>query len=211
MKLIALMIAPVMSILASLPAEAGSRIEAWKNGKEIVFVERDAQGRFERSGELKLENWRGTDDRSEWVARYPDGTLVTGYKGYLEKFKLDGKRRESLRLVIRNADGQLVTWLAVDDLISAGFERIELDRGNARDNCRKETVYVIRYNGKLLNWAKAKLESWANFEHPVLVVRDTEDSINNGKLLAWIAPEETRDGRVIYRDPETGEFVSANR
>ena len=207
MKFVALILAPVMSILASLPAEAGNRIEAWKNGKEIVFVERDAQGRFERSGELKLENWRGTDDRSEWVARYSDGTLVTGYKGYLEKFKLDGKRREAQRLVIRNADGQFVTWLAVDDLISAGFERIDLNR----DNSRKETVYVIRYNGKLINWAKAKLENWANFEHPVLVVRDTEDSINNGKLLAWIAPEETRDGRVIYRDPESGEFVSANR
>lgn len=201
------MIALLMGLVVSASAFAGNRIEAWKNGKEIAFVERDAKGRFIRAGELKLENWNGTDDRSEWIARYPDGSFVTGYKGYLEKFKADGKVREEMRLVIRNADGQFVTWLAVDDLISARFERVDLNRNGSR----KETIYAIRYNGKLLNWAKARLEEWANFEYPVLVVRDTADSKNNGKLLAWIAPEKTSDGRIVFRDPETGRFVSPNK
>lgn len=196
----------LMGLVLSVSAFAGNRIEAWKNGKEIVFVERNAKGQFIRSGELRLENWNGTDDRSEWIARFADGSFVTGYKGYLEKFKADGKKLEELRLVIRNSDGQFVTWLAINDLISSGFEKMDYDRDG-----KKETIYAIRYNGKLLNWAKAKLENWGSFELPVLVVRDTADSKNNGKLLAWIAAEKTSDGRIIYRDPETGRFVSPNK
>jgi hypothetical protein len=75
----------------------------------------------------------------------------------------------------------------------------------------KETVYVIRYQNKFVNWAKAKLETWKNFKFPVLVVRDSADSLNNGKLLAWIAAEKTVNGKLVYRDPETGKFVSTNK
>ncbi len=193
-----------LMLLVSSVAFAGNRIEEWKNGTGIRFVVRTDEGRFVSHGELTLESWNDGDDVSEWVARKEDGSFVTGFTGKLEKFKVKGNREET-RLVIRNTKGQLVTWKAIDSLLNAGFEAIDLDR-----NGSKETVYVIRYNGRFVNWAKAKLERWNGISTPVLVVRDTQDSGNNGKLLAWIAGERTANGQVVYRDPETGRFVSQN-
>jgi hypothetical protein len=194
-----------LTLLFSFTTFAGSKIEAWKNGETIQCVIRDEQGRFMTRAELSLESWNDADKISEWVARKADGTFITGYKGYLEKFKVRAQSREDLRLVIRNSKGSFITWKAVDDLMTAGFERMDLDRdGN------KETIYAIRYNNRLVNWAKAKLESWKNMKYPVLVVRDSADSKNNGKLLAWIAAEKLSSGKLIYRDPETGRFVSPN-
>ena len=194
-----------LMLLVSSVAFAGNRIEEWKNGEAIRFVVRTDEGRFVSHGELTLESWNDGDDVSEWVARKADGSFVTGFKGRLEKFRVSNSRTEETRLVVRNAKGQLVTWKAVDSLLNAGFESIDLDR-----NGTKETVYVIRYNGRFVNWAKAKLERWNGISTPVLVVRDTQDSGNNGKLLAWIAGERTTTGQVVYRDPETGRFVSQN-
>jgi hypothetical protein len=196
----------LLFILSALSSWAGSRLEAWKNGEGIKFVIRDDQGRFLTYAEMTLENWNDGDHRSEWVARKADGTFVTGYKGHLEKFKVKGLAREEVRLVIRNSAGEFVTWKAMDEDLTAGFERMDLDRDGD-----KETVYVIRYQNKFVNWAKAKLETWKNFKFPVLVVRDSADSLNNGKLLAWIAAEKTVNGKLVYRDPETGKFVSTNK
>jgi len=195
----------VIFLLASLSVFAGPRLEAWEQGKEIRFVQRDDRGAFMGFGTLQLENWNKTDDRSEWVARHADGTFVTGYKGYLEKFKVKGMPKEENRLVMRNKKGQFVTWLAMDELLTSGYEAMDVNRDG-----KKDTVYVIRYNGKFVNWAKAKLENWSNQKYPVLVVRDTADSKNNGKILSYITAEVLSNGRVIYRDPETGRFVSTN-
>lgn len=190
--------------LISSFAYAGSKIEDWKNGEGIKFVIRTDEGRFVSHGELMIESWNDGDNTSEWIARRADGTFVTGFKGKLEKFKVKASKEE-LRLVIRNAKGMMVTWKAVNDLFKAGFELIDLDR-----NGKKETVYVIRYQGRFINWAKARLEKWGNMKLPVLVVRDSADAGNDGKLLAWIAGEKTASGKVVYRDPETGRFVSTN-
>lgn len=188
--------------LATTTASAGSKIEAWMNGESIQFVMRDTQGRFVSHAELRAESWY-TDDTSVWVARKDNGRFVTGYTGSIEKFNV-GLSREQSRLVIRDARGQFVTWKALDEYLTAGFEQIDLDRDGDR-----ETVYVIRHNGRFVNWAKAELEQWSNFRHPVLVVRDTADGRNNGKLLAWIAGEELSNGNVVYRD-ESGRFISQN-
>jgi hypothetical protein len=196
----------LLFILSAFSSWAGSRLEAWKNGEGIKFVIRDDQGRFLTYAEMTLENWNDGDQRSEWVARKADGTFVTGYKGHLEKFKVKGLAREEVRLVIRNSAGEFVTWKAMDEDLTAGFERMDLDRDGD-----KETVYVIRYQNKFVNWAKAKLENWKNLKYPVLVVRDSADSENNGKILAWIAAEKTVNGKLLYRDPETGKFVSTNK
>lgn len=197
-------------ILAALTftfsALAASRIEAWKNGESIQFVIRDEKGQFISHAQMNLESWNDDNDTSEWVARKADGTFLTGYKGYIEKFKVKGLAREQMRLVIRNAKGAFVTWKAVDEFLTAGFERMDVDRDGD-----KETIYAIRYQNRFINWAKAKLENWKNMKLPVLVVRDSADSANNGKLLAWIAGEKMANGKVIYRDPDSGRFVSTNK
>jgi hypothetical protein len=196
----------LLLLISCVSVWAGSKIESWKNGEELKFVIRDTQGRFVSYGQLTLENWNDADNRSEWIARKADGTFVTGFKGHLEKFNLKTSVLEKIRLVIRNAKGEFVTWRAIDEDLTAGFERMDLDRDGD-----KETVYVLRYKNRFVNWAKARLENWKNLKYPVLVVRDTADSSNNGKLLAWIAAEKTTNGKLIYRDPETGKFVSTNK
>jgi hypothetical protein len=196
----------LLLLISCVSVWAGSKIESWKNGEELKFVIRDTQGRFVSYGQLTLENWNDADNRSEWIARKADGTFVTGFKGHLEKFNLKTSVLEKIRLVIRNAKGEFVTWRAIDEDLTAGFERMDLDRDGD-----KETVYVLRYKNRFVNWAKARLENWKNLKYPVLVVRDTADSSNNGKLLAWIAAEKTTNEKLIYRDPETGKFVSTNK
>ncbi len=192
-----------LALALSTNAFAASKIESWMNGESIPFVVRDVHGRFVSHAELTSEQWY-EDDTSVWVARKANGRFVTGYTGKIEKFRVAGMSREQQRLVIRDARGQFVTWQSVDDRLTAGFEQIDLDRDGDR-----ETVYVIRHEGRFVNWAKAELEEWSNFEHPVLVVRDSADGRNNGKLLAWIAGEELSNGNVVYRD-EAGRFISQN-
>lgn len=187
-------------------ADFSYRIEKWEGGEELSFVIRDEQGRFKGHGTLALESWNDGDETSEWVARRKDGTLVSGgYKGKLEKFVVRGMDREQTRLVIRNGLGHFVTWVAMDELLTSKFERMDYDRDG-----KKETVYVIRYKGQFVNWAPAKLENWANQEHPVLVVRDTADGKNNGKIMTYVVAKEVAGGRLIYRDGETGKFLSTN-
>lgn len=190
----------VLSLLVALFATTAmaGKIENWKNGEQLMYVDRAEDGRFKGYGELKLEGWNDDDATSEWIARNSKGEFVTGYKGKLEKFKADGKDKEAVRLVIRNKDGQFVTWQAMDDLLSAGFEKWS----------NQGWVYVVRYEGQLVNWSKANLEKWPNFKKPVLVVRDTADGTNNGKLMTWI-PAEKVGNSYQYRD-EKGRFISAN-
>lgn len=199
----------VLSLLFGLAAQAGAsyKIENWESGEELKLVLRNDAGQFVGHGTLQLESWNDRDETSEWIARRADGTLVAGaYKGKLEKFKVQGLKKEQVRLVIRNAKGHFITWVAMDDKLTTGFEKMDIDRDG-----KKETVYVVRYQGKFVNWAPAKLESWGNFEHPVLVVRDTADGQNNGKIMTYIAPEVQSNGTVKYRNPKTGRFLSNNR
>ncbi len=186
-------------------ADFSYRIERWENGEELTFVVRDEDGRFKAHGTMSLESWNDGDEKSEWVARRANGTLVSGYKGKLEKFLVAGMDREQTRLVIRNSKGHFVTWVAMDELLSSKFERMDIDRDG-----KKETVYVTRYRGQFVNWAAARLENWANQKHPVLVVRDTNDSRNNGKILTYVVGTELENGSVVYRDGETGRFLSTN-
>lgn len=197
----------LMMISSAAFANKG-KIEAWKNGEKVKFVVREDDGTFVSFGDLKNESWNDGDNTSEWVARKADGTLVTGYTGKLEKFKVSGKniKKEQQRLVVRNKRGELVTWIAMDKFLDAGFERMDTDKDGD-----KETVYVVRYNGRFVNWAKAKLETWDNYKDQVLVVRDTNDDSNNGKLMAWIPAEKMSNGQKIYRDPASGQFLSTNK
>lgn len=197
----------LLMVISSAAFASKGKIEAWKKGEKIQYVVREDDGTFVSFGELSNESWNDGDDTSEWVARKKDGTLVTGFKGKLEKFKVKGKavKKEQQRLVIRNARGEMVTWIAMDKFLESGFERMDTDKDGD-----KETVYVVRYKGQFVNWAKAKLESWDNYTDKVLVVRDTEDDKNNGKLLAWIPAEKMSNGQKIYRDPASGQFLSAN-
>ena len=201
-----LMILITMMFALNSMAEVSYQIEQWQGGKELKLVLRNEKGLFASHGTLSLESWNDGDETSEWIARRADGTLVSGnYKGKLEKFAIAGLDKEQTRLVIRNSKGHFVTWIAMDELLVAGFEKMDYDRDG-----KKETIYAVRYNGQFVNWAPAKLENWANYEHPVLVVRDTADGSNNGKILSYIAPEVTENGTVVYRNPETGRFVSTN-
>ena len=193
-------------ITAQTFANFSYRIERWESGEELTFVIRDEQGRFKAHGTLSLESWNDGDETSEWVARRANGSLVSGsFKGKLEKFVVAGMDREQTRLVIRNSKGHFVTWTAMDDLLTSSFERMDIDRDG-----KKEAVYVTRYRGKFVNWAPARLENWGNQEHPVLVVRDTNDARNNGKLLTYILATVLENGTIIYRDHETGRFLSPN-
>lgn len=190
----------LFTFVLSFSAFAGDhpRIEEWKS-EGLVYAVRDDAGRFQGWGQLELESWDDGDDVSEWVARRSDGTFVTGYTGRLEKFRVKNSGpRERTRLVIRNARGRFVTWQDMDKALSAGWER-------NRDGSWR---YVIRYKGRFVNWSNGSLEDWGNqYEGPVLVVRDTNDGRNNGKILTWIAPEKV--GRALrYRDPATGRFIA---
>jgi hypothetical protein len=187
-------------LMAVTSAQAANRIESWKSGKETLkFVERDADGLFKRWGTLKVEHWNDRDDRSDWVARKADGTFVTGYVGHIEKMKIGKGGQEHSCLVIRDARGEFVTWEDLEKDVTAGWEN---DRTNG-------WRYVVRYKGQFLNLGKAKYENWNGYKYDVLVVRDTEDSRNNGKILTWIGGEKSpRDGRVYYKDPASGKFIS---
>lgn len=214
-KMMKLFLVLVLGLSAS--AFAKSKVESWKGGEELRYVVRDADGLFEQWGYLSLESWNDGDDRSVWTARHADGTFATGFKGYTEKFKVKAGAKEHLRLVIRNAKGHFVAWTTLDDKVTARLEKMDYDQDG-----KQETIFAVRMSGKLLNWAPAKTETWANFSEDVLVVRDTADQGNNGKLLAWIAPEKMANGQVVYRMPYTtrnkagdivikkGEFLSAN-
>lgn len=199
----------LLMVISSAAFASKGKIEAWKGGEKIKFVIREDDGTFVSMGTLKNESWNDGDNTSEWVARKKDGTLVTGYKGKLEKFKVNTQnskiKKEQQRLVIRNSRGEMVTWIAMDKYLDSGFERMDTDKDGD-----KETVYVVRFKGQFVNWAKAKLESWDNYKDKVLVVRDTEDDQNNGKLLAWLPAEKMSNGQKIYRDPVSGQFVSSN-
>ena len=94
----------------------------------------------------------------------------------------------------------------MDELLTSGFERMDYDRDG-----KKESVYVVRYKGQFVNWAPAHLESWANQEHPVLVVRDTADGSNNGKLMTYVVATELAGGQLVYRNPANGQFLSINK
>jgi hypothetical protein len=189
-------------------ASEKATIEQWKGSKGIKFVYRNKMGEFKSWGTLSFETWVN-DSQSKWVARLENGQFVTGYTGKTEKFDV-GTGREELRVVIRTATGQFVSWKSLDALVTAKFDSWDINGDGD-----KETVYVVRYDGKFLNWAPAKLEQWDNFSEPVLVVRDTADGRNNGKLLGWIAPAKYKSGpnkgKVYYKDPETGRFVSSNK
>lgn len=199
--------APKKSEYRSIASDKKASIEQWKGKDGLKFVYRNDNGLFKTWATLEFESW-SNDEESQWVARLENGQFVTGFRGTTEKFDVGGKREE-LRIVIRNASGEFVTWKAIDDLVEAKFDAWDID-GDGNE----ETVYVVRYNGKFLNWSKANLEQWRGFEHPVLVVRDTADGKNNGELLSWIAPEVYKSGpnkgNVFYKDPETGRFVSPN-
>jgi hypothetical protein len=191
------------SFYRGIASDGKASIEEWKGKDGIKFVYRNSAGQFQSWGTLEFESW-SSEEKSQWVARLDNGKFVTGFTGELEKFEVGGDK-EQLRVVFRNAEGEFVTWKAMDDLITGGFESMDLD--GDKDG---ETVYVLRYRGKFVNWAKAQLETWKNFDNKVLVVRDSEDGKDNGKILAWIAPEKVKGGNVVYRDPATGRFVSPN-
>jgi hypothetical protein len=205
MKNLILLIA--LFLTSQVFADFSYRIEKWENGDGLSFVIRNEQGQFAGHGTLRLESWNDGDETSEWVARRQDGTLVSGgYKGKLEKFVVRGLEREQTRLVIRNSKGHFVTWVSMDEELTSGFERMDYDRDG-----KKESVYVVRYRGQFVNWAPARLETWANQEHPVLVVRDTADGSNNGKIMTYVVATELENGRLAYRNPANGQFLSINR
>lgn len=181
-------------LLTSAAFAAHPRIEDWKSGG-LTYTVRDDQGRFEAIGKLSLESWNDGDNISEWVVRKADGTFVTGYTGKLEKFRISKSKPQQIRLVIRDSNGRFVTWEPMDEKLTTGWERQQ--NGDWR--------YVIRYEGKYVNWAQGKIETWANIGK-VLVVRDTADDQNNGQILTWIAPEVI-NGVEKYRDPATGRFI----
>lgn len=205
MKNLVLFISLVLSF--QIFADFSYRVERWESGDTLSFVIRNERGQFAGHGTLRLESWNDGDQVSEWVARRNDGTLVTGgYKGRLEKFSVRGLEREATRLVIRNSKGHFVTWVAVDEFLTSGFERMDFDRDG-----KKESIYVVRYKGQFVNWAPAKLEDWGSQEQPVLVVRDTNDGVNNGKIMTYVVGTQLESGHVVYRDPKTGRFLSINK
>ncbi len=189
-----------LMLLSSFNVFAGTRIESWKrNSNPLMVVVRDDGGRFISMGELHSENWSDDDARSNWTARTGRGQFITGYTGTIEKFAVPGQRRESSRLVIRDQRQRFVTWIGVDEQMTSGLESFG-----------GKTNYVVRYEGRIVNRAVARLENWRGQALPVLVARDTADGRNNGKLLAWIPAERLANGRVVYRNPDNGQFVSPN-
>lgn len=194
-------IVSALLLATTLSAFAGTRIENWKrNTDHLMVVVRDDAGRFMKMGELHSENWSDDDQRSNWTVRTTDGQFILGYTGTIEKFAVAGLDREQSRLVIRDNKQRFVTWIAVDDMITSGFE--------SRNG---KTIFAVRYQGRYVNWGVATLEQWNNHKLPVLVVRDTADSRNNGKLLAWVPGELLDNGQVVYRNPENGRFISPNK
>lgn len=189
-----------LTLVLALPVFAGTRIENWKrNSDPLMVVARDDAGRFISMARLHSESWSDGDARSNWTARTARGQFITGYTGTIEKFAVAGQRRESARLVIRDQHQRFVTWIGVDDKMTSGLERI-----NGR------TQFVVRYEGRIVNRAVARLESWQDQRLPVLVARDSADGRNNGKLLAWVPGERLDNGQVVYRNPSNGQFISPN-
>ena len=83
---------------------------------------------------------------------------------------------------------RFVTWIPMDEHLTVGWEMWS-----------KGPRYVIRWNGKFVNWSKPQLETWANYEQPVLVVRDTADGKNNGKIMTWI-PATKKGNTYVYKN-----------
>ncbi|MBY0383706.1 hypothetical protein K2X05_00990 [bacterium] len=183
-----------LAMVFSLNTFAAAQFEIWE-GKEVVFVARDEQGRFtDTQATLSIESWDNSSETSVWVARASNGRFLARYTGKLEKFSV-GSGNEQSRIVMRDNNGQFITWIAVDELLTAGWE-----------NWKNEGwVYVIRYNGKFINWAKGNEEYWTGYGE-VLVVRDSNDGSNNGKILTWMLPDAAGN----YHDPVTGQFLTQN-
>lgn len=165
--------------------------EIWKD-RDLKFVVRDNNGRFDGIGFIKLESWNDGDDVSEWVVRRSNGTFVTSLKGRLEKWDLGKKANETDVIVFRDNSGQFVTWAPVEDYIEEGWETWDQQGENT-------TVYVVRFakghqGGRLINWSKPKLEDWRNFRYPVMVARDTNDGRHNGKILSWLPAKKVGNG-----------------
>lgn len=184
----------LFGVLFSLSSFAGVKFEIWE-GKKVMFVARDEAGRFiDAQATLTIESWDNSAEMSYWIARDSGGRFLTRYKGKIEKFSV-GSGNEQSRIVMRNDKGQFITWIAVDELLTTGWE-----------NWKGEGwVYVIRYNGQFVNWSKGVVESWDGYGD-VLVVRDSNDGTNNGKILTWMLP----DANGNFHDPVTGQFLTQN-
>jgi hypothetical protein len=136
------------------------------------------------------------------------GQFVTGLKGYLEKFDVGGDQ-EQYRLVFRNSKGQFVTWLKVEDELSRDW--------NVRGGDVKTAWYEVRWDGKVVNAAKASAQIWdspakkkfkpgaftcfSNKICPALTIRDTESGHNNGKILTSVSGSLGKDRRCYYHVP----------
>jgi hypothetical protein len=76
-------------------------IESWRDAG-MVFVVRDADGRFVAHAKGRLEKWT-SETQMVWVVRDDEGRFLTYARGQLERWA-DG----TTRLVLRNKEGKFV-------------------------------------------------------------------------------------------------------
>lgn len=177
--------------------------ESWKSNEMTKYVARYNVGArkyefrsFDRSFweyNYRTRTWKKvTRTHLNVISKSVGGRFVTGLTGQLEKWDINGSKNESVVIVFRS-NGKFLTWKDVSDDLHAGWNR------------RKGTgwVYEVRYKagtpmaGELVNSAsltellKNKKKAFVDYTDrnicKRLVVRDTDDAANNGKILTVVA------------------------
>ncbi|MBI2609069.1 MAG: hypothetical protein HYW47_05645 [Deltaproteobacteria bacterium] len=192
-------------------SDAAHQLERWRK-TGLVFAERNDDGEFLRWGKLTPEQWDDGTQQSSWVARHEDGTFVTGFRGFIEKWEAKGGEQLE-RLVVRDAEGHFVTWAPMDENITEGWEYWRFKEGDPR----RGWTYVVRVQQeglppRLLDSARPQLETWSGHRWKVLVVRDTSDGKQNGQIMTWLPGqyEKRSNGEkwIAYRTP-TGQWIDS--
>ena len=180
-------------------AESAQQVaQRFSDTRVLTCTKRLDDGRLVESGTLRLEHWQNKVE-SQWACRRADGTFIYGATGELEKFRVQKGENERTRLVFRDGDGQFVTWMDFDQMLSAQWE--SYGRGNSR--------YVIRIRkglrtgGQIVNFAYGHVENWRD-GRKVCAVRETADGVGNGKLLTWVVSDQSG----VFHDPVTGRYIS---
>ncbi len=215
---------PAKSLIASVDAEVVYVLSGKQQGNWKILLD---------DNELKdLKEVFGDD----LVTKVEDvgGRFVTGLSGVIEKFAVKGAATEQMRIVFRNEQGEFVTWLGLNDKVTKGWNVVkDKETGEVTD-----WRYEIRWNkGSGLNGivnsvslratidrlkaneddADKKSGAFVKYDGrtcPSLVLRDTADGINNGKIVVVVpgVHKVRSDGqRWCYYYPRESAYLDDNQ
>jgi hypothetical protein len=198
--------------------EATAKPENWKDSELTQYVVRWESGQVSYQYSSNGKKWQRVEKGDALADLTKEeiktleaagGRFVTGFRGQIEKFDI-GKAKEQNRLVIRNGEGEFVTWIALDGELKSSWNRRK-EAGSDESAWWYETRYKAGsgLGGEIVNAVKMPAKHDAkefvrhdNVKCPVLTIRDTEDGPNNGKFLTALWGVYYKDSKLcIYYPP----------